>query len=82
MANLLEGGETPLLPSERLEELGYAIAAFPLTVLSSALRAMQDSLEALKSGRPPEGLMDFAELRRLVGFDASAREAQRYADGG
>ena len=82
MINMLEGGHTPLLPTERLEDLGFAIAAFPLTLLSSALRAMKDSLEVLKSGRPPDGLMDFAELRRLVGFEAYDREAERYADGG
>jgi len=81
MINLLEGGDTPLLPPEQLEAMGFAIAAFPLTLLSSALRAMSDSLEALKSGRPPDGLMDFAELRRLVGFEAYDREAARYADG-
>ena len=82
MINLLEGGATPLLPPEQLEATGFAIAAFPLTLLSSALRAMTESLEALKSGRPPEGLMDFAELRRLVGFESYDREAARYADGG
>ncbi len=82
MINLLEGGATPMLPPEQLEAAGFAIAAFPLTLLSSALRAMTESLEALKSGRPPEGLMDFAELRRLVGFESYDREAARYADGG
>ncbi len=82
MINLLEGGATPLLPPEQLEAAGFAIAAFPLTLLSSALRAMTESLEALKSGQPPEGLMDFAELRRLVGFESYDQEAARYADGG
>jgi 2-methylisocitrate lyase-like PEP mutase family enzyme len=82
MINLLEGGATPLLPPEQLEATGFAIAAFPLTLLSSALRAMTESLEALKSGRPPEGLMDFVELRRVVGFESYDREAAHYADGG
>jgi 2-methylisocitrate lyase-like PEP mutase family enzyme len=82
MINLLEGGATPLLPPDEVEAIGFTIAAFPLTLLSSALRAMTESLEVLKSGRPPEGLMDFAELRRLVGFEAYDREAAHYADGG
>ena len=82
MVNMLEGGHTPHVPPERLQDLGFAIAAFPLTLLSSALRAMRESLEALKSGRVPDGLMDFAELRGLVGFDAYDREAARYAEDG
>lgn len=82
MINLLEGGETPILSQDRLEAAGFAIAAYPLTLLSSALRAMTESLEALRSGRPPGRLMDFAELRRLVGFESYDRDAARYADGG
>lgn len=82
MINLLEGGQTPHQPPQALEAIGFAIAAHPLTLLGSAARAMRDSLAALKSGRPPDGLMDFAELRRLVGFESYDRDAARYADGG
>jgi len=80
MINLLEGGQTPHLPPDRLEAIGFAVAAYPLTLLAAALGAMRDGLAALKAGRPPDGLMDFAELRRLVGFEAYDREAARYAD--
>jgi 2-methylisocitrate lyase-like PEP mutase family enzyme len=80
MINLLEGGQTPQLPAERLEAIGFAVAAYPLTLLAAALGAMRDGLAALKAGGPPDGLMDFAELRRLVGFEAYDREAARYAD--
>jgi 2-methylisocitrate lyase-like PEP mutase family enzyme len=82
MINLLEGGQTPHLPAERLEAIGFAVAAYPLTLLAAALGAMRDGLAALKAGGPPDGLMDFAELRRLVGFEAYDREAARYADDG
>jgi 2-methylisocitrate lyase-like PEP mutase family enzyme len=60
--------------------IGFAIAAFPLTLLSAALGAMTEGLTALKAGRPPDGLMDFTDLRRLVGFEAYDREAACYAD--
>jgi 2-methylisocitrate lyase-like PEP mutase family enzyme len=78
MANLVEGGETPLLPPARLEELGYRIAAYPLTLLAAATRAMQRALEALRDGAPGPELVPFEELRRLVGFDAYDRELARY----
>jgi len=79
MANMLEQGATPVLPPRRLEELGFKIAAYPLTLLSTAVRAMQRALVALKEGRPADDLLPFAELRRIVGFDAYYAEQARYA---
>lgn len=79
MANIVEGGETPDLPPEALEEIGYRIAAYPLTLMSAAMRAMVDVLDAMKRGRPREGLMDFAELRRRIGFDEYYEASERYA---
>jgi len=69
MANMLEGGITPLLPPDVLGEMGVRLAAYPLTLLSCAAAAMQDALAALKAGRTPERMLEFAELRELVGFD-------------
>ena len=79
MANLVEGGDTPILPPEKLEALGFKIAAYPLTLLSSAVHAMQDALAALGDGRPAEGVLPFAKLREIVGFDAYDEESARYA---
>ena len=79
MANMVEGGVTPVLPPERLRELGYAIAAYPLTLLSAAARAMQDALAALQAGHEPDRLLGFAELQRAVGFDEYDAEQARYA---
>ena len=78
LANLVEGGDTPLLPPARLEEIGYKIAAHPLTLLSAATRAMQRALAALRGGEPCPDLLPFDELRRLVGFDAYDRDLARY----
>jgi 2-methylisocitrate lyase-like PEP mutase family enzyme len=81
LANLVEGGDTPLLPPARLEALGYRIAAYPLTLLSSAARAMQEALAALARGETPPRLLAFAELRELVGFDAYDAALARYSEG-
>ncbi len=81
MANIVEGGETPALPHARLEEIGYRIAAYPLTLLSAATRAMTEALSVMKSGgHPDQLLLPFADLRRHVGFDAYYDEEQRYSD--
>ncbi len=82
MANMVEGGLTPLLPPSELEALGFRIAAFPLTLLSAAARAMGEALADLRAGRVPAGrLLSFGELKELVGFPAYEREAARYRGG-
>ena len=79
MANMVEQGETPLLAPARLEEIGYKIAVYPLTLLSAAVDAMVGALAALKAGTRPERLTDFAELREIVGFPAYDAAEKRYA---
>ena len=78
MANMVEQGDTPLLPPARLEALGYKIAAYPLTLLSAAARAMQDALVTLRTGQHPDALLDFAELREIVGFPEYDAALGRY----
>lgn len=79
MANLVEGGRTPILPPAELEALGYRIAAYPLTLLNASIRAMQQALTAVRAGSPVQGLLSFEELQRVVGFDAYDLEQKRYA---
>ncbi len=68
MANIVEGGLTPELPLEALEAIGYSLAAYPLTLLAAAMKAMTDSLRAMRSQSALD-LMDFGELRERVGFN-------------
>jgi 2-methylisocitrate lyase-like PEP mutase family enzyme len=68
MANLVEDGDTPLLPPSRLEALGYKIAAHPLTLLLVAARAMRRALAEMKSGSHPTERLRFEALQELVGF--------------
>jgi 2-methylisocitrate lyase-like PEP mutase family enzyme len=82
MANLVEDGDTPLLPPARLEALGFRIAAYPLTLLHAAVYAMQEALEGLRAGRPLERRLSFAALRELLGFDDYDAECRRYAEDG
>jgi len=79
MANIVEGGETPDLPHAELEAIGYAIAAYPLTLMASAMKAMVTTLAQLKSDedRMPD-LMDFKELRERIGFNDYYEVSARY----
>ena len=78
MANMLEQGKTPVLPPKVLEEIGYAIAAYPLTLLSAAMRAMDEALAALKAGESPSGLYSFETVKDIVGFPAYSAEEEKY----
>lgn len=81
MANLVEGGATPILHPDRLHELGYRFAAYPLTLMSAAMKAIRDSLAVMaRREHPAEALLDFAELRKAVGFDAYYEAEQAYSD--
>ncbi len=81
MANLVEGGATPILHPDRLHELGYNFAAYPLTLMSAAMKAIQASLaEMARREHPAERLLDFADLRKAVGFDAYYEAEQSYSD--
>ncbi|NNL17887.1 MAG: isocitrate lyase/PEP mutase family protein [Boseongicola sp.] len=81
MANMLEGGQTPILPPDDLEELGFSIAAYPLTLLSAAMKAMNATLSDLAAGRDTQRhLLDFADLRTQIGFDDYHRRANALRD--
>ena len=80
MANMVEGGKTPIPPMSRLRELGFNFAIFPLTLLSSSMRAVAASLAAMKAERhPADQLMSFDDLKRIVGFDAYYAAESRYS---
>jgi 2-methylisocitrate lyase-like PEP mutase family enzyme len=78
MANLIEGGKTPIPGLSRLEAIGYKIAVFPLTLLNVSIQAMRGALRSLKGGERPPAVMDFERLKQAVGFPAYYAEEARY----
>jgi 2-methylisocitrate lyase-like PEP mutase family enzyme len=64
MANLIEQGRTPLLT--------------PLSALSAAVRAMQETLLNLRQGLPPQRLLPFETLKQVVGFPEYYAGEARY----
>ena len=78
MANLIEGGKTPIPGLSQLEAIGYKIAVFPLTLLNASIHAMREALRSLKAGERPSTVMDFEQLKQAVGFPAYYAEEARY----
>lgn len=78
MANLIEGGKTPIPDLAQLEAIGYKIAVFPLTLLNVSIQAMRSALRSLQAGQRPAAVMDFDLLKQAVGFPAYYAEEARY----
>ena len=81
MANLVDGGLTPDIPVDELGEMGFGLAAYPLTLLGAAMQAMIGSLRAMKGGQAERGAMDFRDLKARVGFDDYEAAASAYSSG-
>ena len=73
VANMVEGGRTPMLSNARLAEIGYALAIYPVAGLLSAaaaLNAVYAHIRATGSSLgSPAPLYPFAEMNRLMGFE-------------
>ena len=82
LANMLEGGKTPILPPAQLADMGYTLAAYPLTLLSAGARQMTNVLDHLKAGEhvPDAALLPFGDLCDAVGFTDYFALAARYED--
>jgi len=80
LANMLEGGRTPLLRPSELEELGFRIAIYGISPLMHAVRAMQRVLSSLSEGDVSfaGGGVGFEEYKSIVGFDRWADIENRY----
>jgi len=79
MANIVEGGLTPNIPMTELNEMGYQIAAYPLTLLSASMRAMKNALANLKSDTPRDNdILNFSELRDIIGFEEYYETSSQY----
>jgi len=73
LANMVEGGKTPVLSADELRDIGYAGAIFPASTALGANAAMNRMLKNLKergtSVSPDIPLYDFNYFGRINGFD-------------
>ncbi len=84
MANLIEGGRTPLLDAAALQELGYAVVAHPCGSVFTAVRALQDWAAHLRAHGSSAGfrgrMVDFEAYQQVVGL-AEIRGRQAALEG-
>ena len=80
VANMVPGGQTPVLATQELADLNFAIVLFPIDLLMHSAAAMDRALGCLAGGEPPDSGagMAFADYLKVVGLDDWGRlEADR-----
>jgi 2-methylisocitrate lyase-like PEP mutase family enzyme len=82
LANMIEGGRTPVLPAEELEALGFALAIYPTGPLYAATKAVKDYMAELKAAGTTMGRIDqmipFEDFNQLIGLPEYVRLEERY----
>jgi methylisocitrate lyase len=74
LANMTEFGKSPILTTSRLEELGYNVAIYPVTLLRTAMAAVNRSLLTIRADGSQRSLISEmqtrAELYELIDYSA------------
>jgi 2-methylisocitrate lyase-like PEP mutase family enzyme len=80
LANMLEGGRTPILKPVELEELGFRIVIYGISLMMRATRNMQETLKDIASGQMAlSGTgVSFDEYKSIVGMDRWSRIEDSY----
>jgi 2-methylisocitrate lyase-like PEP mutase family enzyme len=82
VANMIEGGKTPVVPRRQLADLGFHLILYPLTALFASARVIESMYRTLKvegtTLGTEEKLMSFAEFNRLIGVDEKYALAERF----
>ncbi|EGW40999.1 isocitrate lyase/PEP mutase family protein [Desulfosporosinus sp. OT] len=72
LANMVEGGRTPLLSARELEKLGYDLVIFPTSSTYMVAQAMKNLMEELMKTGTTKNLMSkmipFPEFNELIGL--------------
>jgi len=82
MANMVEQGETPFMSPKELQDIGYKVIIFPVSLMLAGIKAMEDALTSMQSGKHPDELATFVHLRDVVGFPAYYDSENKYTDKG
>jgi methylisocitrate lyase len=85
VANMIEGGRTPLLSKQRLAELGFQLILYPLTGLFAAAKAIEAVYQKLLHDGATLGhedrLMSFDQFNELIGVAEKYAMAERFGAG-
>ena len=82
VANMIEGGRTPLLTPQELHDLGYDLIVTPLSAIFAAARAVREAFAVLRREGTlrahPELLLSFSEFEPVVDLARHRSLEERY----
>ena len=83
VANMVEGGRTPILTKQELQDIGYGLAIFPATAFLAAAASFESLYDTFQkdgsSTQVKTPLYDFQKFSKLMGFDWVAEFDQAHA---
>ncbi|HMQ55013.1 MAG TPA: oxaloacetate decarboxylase [Anaerolineae bacterium] len=82
VANMIEGGKTPVLTKAELADLGFQLILYPLTGLFAAAEAMRLMYQKLRDDETTLGeegrLMTFTRFNEVIGVEEKYALAERF----
>jgi 2-methylisocitrate lyase-like PEP mutase family enzyme len=81
LANMLVGGgRTPILPPAELARLGFAMLAYPTSLIFAVAHAMEKTLAELREGRlaSAEQTLSFEQFKHITGLAHWGEIEQRF----
>jgi methylisocitrate lyase len=84
VANMTEFGQSPLMTLDELAELGYAAVLYPVTLLRTAMKAVEAALAVIAAEGTQRDLLDLMQTRQelydLIGYsDYETRDRQYFS---
>ena len=85
LANMVEGGKTPIEPADELERRGFRTAIFPGGTARAVAKTLIDYYASLREHRTTapwkDRMLDFDGLNEVVGTPSLLEEGRRYEAG-
>lgn len=84
MANMVEGGKTPVMPAGQLAGIGFKLVIFPGGLVRAIAKTMSAYFEALQQEGTTASfrndMLDFTQLNDLLGTQAILDGSKKYED--
>ena len=82
LANMIEGGKTPILTPEQLQKLGFKVVFWPVTVLYAVLKTVEEVFSELRRSGTTTGVSDrlhsFSHFNQLIGLNEYSALEKKY----
>ncbi|WP_293868352.1 oxaloacetate decarboxylase [uncultured Alsobacter sp.] len=82
MANMVEGGQTPILSGPELQAIGFSLVIFPGAIVRALARTAQDFYATLKADGTTDAfrdrMFDFGDINEIVGTQDMLARGKTY----